>query len=239
VPTCSNSPSIWTSIEFWVSIPLIPNHILPSSSLTPTTNQGDPEDLAKAEEARTKVPEDIVQDFLWRRERNHQLTIDILETQSLENLFEKIFITLDDNAEYGLNKQEEEVLRRLRAKYQLENSVLIYPGADEVALSLLSNLASSEMGTTPVVLVIYRDPSSKDRIPNYEGQPLSQTVIEQIQAAGGVITEECSLPLKFLANSLKMPLYFFFILAILHLLTVFCWSTTFLRKFKLKPSSSP
>lgn len=47
-------------------------------------------------------------------------------------LFENIYITLDDNAQYGLNIREAQKLKDLVTKYNLGDIVKIYPGADEV-----------------------------------------------------------------------------------------------------------
>ena len=37
------------------------------------------------------------------------------------------------------------------------------------------------------VFVVYRNQTTQDYVPNYEGQPMNLTVLEQIEAAGGVI----------------------------------------------------
>ncbi len=50
-----------------------------------------------------------------------------------ERLFEKLYVTQDDNAEYGFNIAEAEKLKALVRQYGLEEDIYIYPGADEGA----------------------------------------------------------------------------------------------------------
>jgi hypothetical protein len=85
--------------------------------------------------------------------------------------------------------------------------VKVYPGADEVGLSMLSKLTVSTMAAIheardtdtfqdiqlpdlapPGLTLMFRDPSNSSLylIPNYEGQPMIYTLLDQIAAAGGV-----------------------------------------------------
>jgi hypothetical protein len=94
-----------------------------------------------------------VNEFLWRRARNFNVTVALLQAQaqhqgmwqsiffshgaacinaSLAAVFNRIWITLDDNAKFGLNLHEANELRALVAQLGLQNQVNIYPGADEV-----------------------------------------------------------------------------------------------------------
>jgi hypothetical protein len=65
---------------------------------------------------------------------------------------------------------------------------LVHAGADEVQLTMLSRLAVDWFARTPQVLLRFRDPTTVGFIPNYEGQPMIETLLEQLQAAGGVPT---------------------------------------------------
>ena len=74
----------------------------------------------------------------------------------------------------------------------LGSSVKIYPGADEVGLTMLAKMstqfAPNYNPAVPLqVFVVYRNQTTQDYVPNYEGQPMNLTVLEQIEAAGGVI----------------------------------------------------
>lgn len=60
----------------------------------------------------------------------------------------------------------------------MTDQILMYPGADEVGLTMLSRSLVDLNQRTINVSLIYRDSNYKDRIPNYEGQPLNFSVLE-------------------------------------------------------------
>ncbi|MEJ6950465.1 DUF4127 family protein [Natronospora cellulosivora (SeqCode)] len=147
-------------------------------------------DIVKACKIKKDIPDKYLDEFLWRRKRNHQLTKKILDYQKTLNLFENIYITLDDNADYGFNKEEEYILRDIVKNNKLQDKVNIYPGADEVGLTILAKLATTTKGIMPKFQLVYRNPESRNYIPNYEGQSLDQTIKEQITGAGGFISQD-------------------------------------------------
>lgn len=156
---------------------------------------GDKTDYDNAMALEKIIPAAILKEFLWRRERNHNVTVQLLEMQHKHPLFEKIWITLDDNAQYGLNKAEERQLRKQIENEKLWNQVNMYPGADEVQLTALSFMAvkSNQPNNPPKAAIIYRDSNTQNYIPNYEGQPLNVSVIAQIHAAGGIVVPNSQL----------------------------------------------
>ena len=163
-------------------------------------------DLAQAQAAEARVPADIVADWLWRRARNFNVTVALLERAgATPGLLRSLYITQDDNALFGFNIDEAAALRALAQQLGLLGSVVrIYPGADEVGLSMLGRLASETMqeaaascaqrscgGAVPAagpleIDVVFRraDNASLYLVPNYEGQPMIATLREQIAAAG-------------------------------------------------------
>ena len=172
-------------------------------------------DLQIALAAEAKVPTDIVNEFVWRRQRNFNVTVYLLEQLALsiqqnpsQPLFQSFYITLDDNAEYGFNIAESIQLKTLVSNLNLTNYVLIYPGADEVGLTMLAKATVTEVTNTikfinnqqiltnnPLMInppnfeLIFRKPDniSLHLIPNYEGQPMIYTLLDQILAAGASI----------------------------------------------------
>lgn len=102
-------------------------------------------------------------------------------------LFNRLYITLDDSAEFGYNAQEANEIIDLVKKFNLTNVVRVYPGADEVSLTLLSAAALDDSNeTTPAVAMIFRNSSNVCTVPNYEGLPMIETLENQIRAAGGL-----------------------------------------------------
>jgi hypothetical protein len=169
-------------------------------------------DYQQAMAAAAAVPPEIVQEFTWRRQRNFNATVFLLEAQAASvasggsPLFRSIYITLDDNALFGFNIAESIQLRALVAQYNLTDTVLIYPGADEVGLSMLARLTVDAVAEAEAALdggeeegdgegegvpgpsftLVFRKPdnASLHLVPNYEGQPMLLTLLDQIAAAG-------------------------------------------------------
>jgi hypothetical protein len=154
---------------------------------------GNPADLQQSQACQAKIPPSILTEWVWRRTRNFNITQNILYLQAKSisknpsnSLFEVIYITQDDNAEFGFNIREAANLRQITSNLNLNSSVRIYPGADEVGFTMLAKLATIQQKHQPTIRLVFRDPSTVDRIPNYEGQPMIDTLMDQVAAAGGI-----------------------------------------------------
>lgn len=167
------------------------NELFTYSFYTDKYNQlQNPEDLLLAKEAVSIVPESAVTEFLWRRDRNHNITLSILNLMETSTAFHYFYTTLDDNAEYGFNIREAADIKDIIAKSSnLSDEVCpVYPGADEVHLTMLAKFCvSSTQSLPPALGAIYRDPASVNSIPSYEGQPMIDTLSQQVKAAGGIL----------------------------------------------------
>eukprot|EP00945_MAST-04E_sp_MAST-4E-sp1_P001929 g1929.t1 len=151
---------------------------------------GDPADLKAANGYKSMVPSSIVDKFLWRRARNFNITKKVFEFQSDLHLFESLYLTLDDSGEYGLNVNEAIALKKMAHGLNLDKTkVRIYPGADEVESCLLSKMLTAEISKPPLVSILWRAPNATKLIPNYENQPIEETVRDQIEACGGQVVE--------------------------------------------------
>jgi len=72
----------------------------------------------------------------------------------------------------------------------LENFVKIYPGADEVGFTMLSKMSVDITSHSPTFYLVFRNASTIYYIPNYEGQPMIDTLSDQLMAAGGKMTND-------------------------------------------------
>ena len=158
-------------------------------------------DYQTAMAAAAKVPTAILADWVNRRQRNFNATVFLLEAYAKSvadgaPLFHSMYITQDDNAQYGFNIDEATALKQLVSQLGLSDRVLIYPGADEVGLSMLSRLtvdtvtAATDGAVPPPALdLVFRRPDNASLylIPNYEGQPMIATLLDQIRAAGAAV----------------------------------------------------
>lgn len=156
----------------------------------------DPADEQQVVNLEKQIPADVLAEFVWRRERNYNLTVRILHDYT-SIYFERIWLTLDDNAPYGLNKAEERRLIQLinDPTINISSKVNIYPGADEVSLTILSQIVvniKQSTGGKPTFAVHYRNVTTKTYIPNYEGAPLNESILKQIHATGGELINDNS-----------------------------------------------
>jgi hypothetical protein len=160
----------------------------------------DASDLKVAVDAVSSVPKSAVEEFMWRRERNHNITMRLLTEMgsSSPKPFSHFYTTLDDSAEYGFNIREAQEIKDTisGSSGQIPSEACpVYPGADEVHLSLLAKFAGADRKQPLSLGVVYRDPSSINTIPAYEGQPMVETLEQQVAAAGGsmsVLSEDGS-----------------------------------------------
>ncbi|MER3428041.1 MAG: hypothetical protein C4334_08050 [Pyrinomonas sp.] len=145
---------------------------------------GDPRDRELAEKYRKQIPDEVLADYLQRRQRNLSFNRELIALVE-RGAIDRLSITLDDNAEFGLFKKEATELARLA--HPLGSRVLIYPGADEAQLALLAKLIARDQSAR--IRVVYRFPQASKLIPAFEGQPLDESVRQQVAASGGTIVE--------------------------------------------------
>ncbi len=98
-------------------------------------------------------------------------------------------VTLDDSSPFGFNIAESLQIKSIVAARDLSPLVNIHPGADEVALVMLSRAALSIASRSVRLALHWRLPQQQSRIPNYEGQPLNESVAQQVQAAGASLVD--------------------------------------------------
>ena len=140
-----------------------------------------PTDEEQVQILEKQIPSNILNEFIWRRSRNYNLTYTLLHDYT-QLYFERVWLTLDDNAEYGFNKAEERQLIKLinDPSINISSKVNIYPGADEVSLAILSQIVvnnkQQQQLSIPTFTVRYRNVTTQNYIPNYEGAPLNQSV---------------------------------------------------------------
>lgn len=146
-----------------------------------------PLDKISANNFKNQIPQDVLDDFLTRRERNLIINKELIKLVE-KNVIERLVITLDDNSEYGFSKKEAEELEKLAAPFN--DRIAVYPGADEAQLTLLSNLVARDKPVS--IYPVYRFPQAKNLIPAFEGVPLEESVRGQIRAAGGSVENDLS-----------------------------------------------
>jgi hypothetical protein len=134
-------------------------------------------------DAMTAVPEDVIADFSRRRLRNHQVNLRCLDLAQV-GTFTTLALTADDTAEHSVGSAEQTWLRHWMRMLPAGRRVHMYPGADEVGAVLVARAILRRHQAEPAIRVVSADPTSLDRIPPYENQPVSESILQQLSVVG-------------------------------------------------------
>ena len=132
--------------------------------------------LAAATEA---VPPEVLEDWLRTRARNHKLHLRALELTH-SGVIGHLCLTLDDTSPYGLAAVDRRALEARTDALALWSKVDIYPGADEVPVTLLARALNPE--PTPV-FVRYSGALGAGAGMKYEDRPAGELVKAHLRAA--------------------------------------------------------
>jgi len=132
-------------------------------------------------------------DYVERRQINCEMNCTMIDFVK-EGLIDTLVIPQDDSAQYGYAAMDQETVRDKIRKENLSDSILMYPGADEVGLTLMSRVINQIYGKRPKVYLKYMCEAAKYIIPLYEGNQLGGTLKSHVLAAGGQLTDsyECA-----------------------------------------------
>jgi hypothetical protein len=145
-------------------------------------------------------------DYTSRRSLNLDMNLQTLSYVN-EGIIDFLIIPQDDAAQYGYTAKNQEVLKQAIDQYGIALKVYMYPGADEVANTLLSRMYTTINHLKPKFYIHYPSPSCATTIPLLEDRFLDVTVRYQIRAAGGMIVssmEEADIILFVNASGTKM-----------------------------------
>lgn len=147
-----------------------------------------PEDEQALQDVRERIPGDLIEDYLATRARNHALNLSMIEWAA-DGIFDYLAITQDDANPIGFPAMEQRALSLRIADLGAYDRVAIYPGADEVATSLIARLVCSVQGLRPRIWPRYSSIRGPLIVARYEDRPLAETVKGQILAAGGLVAD--------------------------------------------------
>ena len=140
------------------------------------------------DELKNKIPKEYLDDYISRRRVNKELNLASLELIS-EKTIDALVIPQDDSAQFGFAAMDQGEVRRVIADKLLEDKVLMYPGADEVELTLISRMINVLKEKKPKVYLKYVSEAAKSIIPLYEGNMLSGTLKYHVLSAGCQLTD--------------------------------------------------
>lgn len=172
-----------------------PAGLLPAASgegeISSPFSSAEPVSASSLCDVDTQDFEACLEDYLARRALNKQLSLQALELVK-EGILESIVFPQDDSMRFGFPAMDQEEIRRRILTLGLTERAMMYPGSDEIALTLPCRLLLNHHGLLPKVYVKYLTDGARSLIPLYEGLPLSATTSYQLHAAGCVTAVTCA-----------------------------------------------
>ena len=158
------------------------------SQLLDQAQQGQPV-RDELETLRRLLPVDAVNDFLGRRVRNHTVNLAALQLAA-DNIFDLLVLSSDDTNAYGLASREKRWLSEWAVHLNLDDKLLLYPGADEVGSVLVARAINEHHSRKPRFHIDYAVPGGEDITAAFEDSAVWMTIERQIKAVGGEMTAE-------------------------------------------------
>lgn len=140
------------------------------------------EEKSEYAQLRENVKKEYLDDLLTRRAINKQAIIYNLSLAK-DGIIDFFSIPQDDCAPYGYTHMDVTEIKNYIDENKLEN-VMMYPGADEVGLDLISRAICDYFAYSPRVFINYADSNAMDKIPEFEDRPVDLTINLHIQVAG-------------------------------------------------------
>lgn len=129
---------------------------------------------------------EFLTDYVERRKKNLVGVLNAI-SQTKTNI-DYFVIPQDDSAPYGYTAMDQQIIK----EYMFSNNIdgiRIYPGADEVGLTLLSKMICDMKNIHKKIFVLYPENGNKNVIPLYEDREIYKTLNSQIQSAGFIETD--------------------------------------------------
>ena len=144
------------------------------------TLYGTADDERRLARAVAGPPEGVLEDWLKTRKRNHQMHLQALELVH-EGVIDHLCLTLDDTSLYGLAAHDRRALEARTDALGIWPHVDIYPGADEVPVTLLARALQKE---PTEVYVRCSSLSGETAELLYEDRPAGELIKAHLRAAG-------------------------------------------------------
>ncbi|MGG6314287.1 DUF4127 family protein [Paenibacillus macerans] len=147
-----------------------------------------PAESRELEEVARLIPEAYLSDFLERRAVNQQVNQHAL-TLVREGVIDHLVIPLDDNAQYGFSRAEQQMMVCRVESLNVLDRVLIYPGADEIGCTMFARIFGELKNYKPEIFVRYSSTQGPRIKPKYEDRSLNESVKSHLTAAGAVMAD--------------------------------------------------
>jgi hypothetical protein len=132
-------------------------------------------DDQQAELERIQIPQEIINDYETRRIFNEFINIEVVNYLN-SGFIDFLVIPQDDSSPYGYTAiSQKNVINEIIQK-KLDMKVMIYPGADEVALSLLTRAWHDFKNIEPKIYPYYASLLGPTIVPLFEDRPMYESL---------------------------------------------------------------
>ena len=128
------------------------------------------------------------EEYVARREINSDMNIEAVKLLH-DKVVDFLVFPQDDSSLYGLISLDQQKISKEIKKMELENEILIYPGADEVGMVLVSRMINKLNNKEPKIFIEYSTPKGHLFVPMFEDREIYKTIAKQIKSSGSVICE--------------------------------------------------
>jgi len=138
------------------------------------------------------IPSTVRLDFEQRRETNLSLLLSAAELLA-KGIVDLFVIPQDDTAEFGYGPTDKQKADIRLKELGISDSVLTYPGADEVGCSLVCRSIVDQVEKTkkPISFgLLFDNMQASRQIAKYEGVPLMQSIQNHMLVAGAKLSAE-------------------------------------------------
>lgn len=135
------------------------------------------------------IPAEVIKDYETRRDFNTRMNLEVVRYLK-EGFIDFLVIPQDDSSPYGYTAISQKCVIDAVKKNKLEQKVMIYPGADEVAMSLLARAYHDYLETEPKVYVFYASVLGPTIVPSYEDRPMFESLKSHIRVCKAKLVEQ-------------------------------------------------
>ena len=137
------------------------------------------------ESYKKKIPEDIWEDWITRRQKNISATKTLMDF-TRDGIIDYLILGRDDNAPLSQTHRENKEILAYAEKNNLPKTKFqSMPGIDEFNILLLNRAINDMNGEIPFVNVRYNKGKGGDTIPSYSVEKISASIDAAITIAGG------------------------------------------------------
>lgn len=150
---------------------------------------GDPEARRKADVYKGRIPSAEMARYLKVRDRNVAIQIELLK-MTYHGAFNHLTLGQDDAAPVGPHIREIAKLKREIERLKLQPRTQLCMGIDQLSNCLVSRALCDAGNWHPTVAIRYADPKGPDKIAAYESEPIRESLRDQIETSGAIVTSD-------------------------------------------------